>query len=99
MIYNIKDDRVNINLKGEIDIANADIFKSNCLEVAKDTKLGFTFECQELSFIDSTALGVFVAVDKAVKAYGKDIMLKGLKPGIKKLFVITNLDKSIRIED
>lgn len=99
MIYNIKDGRININLKGEIDIANADMFKSNCLEVAKDTKLGFTFDCQELSFIDSTALGVFVAVNKAVQSYGNDILLKGLRPGIKKLFVITNLDKSIRIED
>ena len=99
MIYNIKDGRIFVSLKGELDIANADLFKQNCLEVAHANQLGFTFDCAELSFVDSTALGVFVAVNKAVSLYGKDMVLKALRPSIKKLFVITNLDKSIRIED
>lgn len=99
MLYNIKDDRIFINLKGEIDIANVENFKTNCLKLAEDNKLSFTFDCSELIFIDSTALGAFVAISKAVTANQRDIILKSLKPSLKKLFVITNLDKTIKIED
>lgn len=97
MIYTLKDGSVNINLRGELDIANADNFKKNCLKIADEHKLGFTIDCSGLSFIDSTALGAFAAVNKKVMSYDKKLTVKNLKPNIKKLFLITNLDKSINI--
>lgn len=98
MLYSLKDGRVFIVLKGDLDISNAETFKENCLAIAKKHKSGFTFECGELNFIDSTALGTFVSVNKHVNSYGENIVLNGLKPGLKKLFVITNLDTTIKIE-
>ena len=99
MMYTVKDGNVMINLRGELDIANADVFKKNCLKIADEQKLGFIIDCKELSFIDSTALGAFVAVNKKIMSYNKKVEIKNLKPNIKKLFMITNLDKSMVISE
>jgi anti-sigma B factor antagonist len=99
MIYTLKDGNVMINLRGELDIANADVFKKNCLKIADEHKAGFVIDCRELTFIDSTALGAFVAVNKKIMSYDKKIIIKNLKPNIKKLFTITNLDKTMEIAE
>ena len=99
MIYTIKDENVLINLRGELDIANADVFKKNCIKIADEKKLGFIIDCKDLTFIDSTALGAFVAVNKKIKSYNKKIEIINLRPNIKKLFMITNLDKSMDITE
>lgn len=99
MIYTIKDGNVLINLSGELDIANADVFKKNCIKIADEQKLGFIIDCKGLTFIDSTALDAFVAVNKKIMSYNKKIEIKNLKPNIKKLFTITNLDKTMNISE
>ncbi len=97
MIYTIKDDNILMDLRGELDIANVDNFKNNCLEIAEEHKKGFVIDCNELTFIDSTALGAFVTLNKKLTSFNKKLVLKNLKPNLKRLFTITNLDKTIQI--
>lgn len=99
MVYKVKDDKIVMNLRGELDIANADVFKKNCLQIAQEHKLGFEIDCKDLSFLDSTALGAFVSINNQLIPYEKKLTLKNLKPNLKKLFLITNLDKSIHIAE
>lgn len=99
MIYKVKDGNIIMNLRGELDIANADNFKTNCLKIAEQHKLGFVIDCKDLEFIDSTALGALVSINNKIAPYDKKIVLKNLKPNVKKLFFVTNLDKSIQIAE
>ena len=55
-------------------------------------------DCGQLNYIDSTGLGVFVAVLKKVKQIGKKIQIENLKESTKKLFVITSLDGMFNIK-
>jgi anti-sigma B factor antagonist len=97
MIYKVKDGNIVMNLSGELDIGNADNFKQNCMKIAEEHKMGFVIDCKDLNFIDSTALGAFVSINNKIAPYQKKLVLKNLKPNVKKLFLITKLDKSIQI--
>lgn len=97
MIYKVSEGNIVMNLRGELDIANADLFKNNCLKIADEHKLDFVIDCKELEFIDSSALGAFISLQNKVAPYNKKVVLKNLKPNVKKLIRVSNLDKHIDI--
>ncbi len=91
-------DSIAVNITGEIDIYTAQILREKLYTIADANKKDLKIECRELNYIDSTGLGIFVGVLKKTKSYGKSIHLIGLKENIKKLFLITGLDKLFIIE-
>ena len=56
------------------------------------------FDCAGLEFIDSTTLGTFVKIFKNLKADGHKLILKNMRPRIKKLFEICALDRIMEFE-
>ena len=56
------------------------------------------FDCEALTFIDSTTLGTFVKILKHARADGHGMKLVKLQPRLKKLFVICALDTIMEIE-
>lgn len=99
MRYNITEEGIAlVELAGEIDIVNADTFKADCLELIDRECKDIIFDCRNLDFIDSTALGSIVAVKKYAESKGIAIRLKNLKPRLSKLFAITSLDTIIAID-
>lgn len=91
-------DYFSIGLKGEIDIYTAQILKEKLYSIAETNRLDLKIDCSSLNYIDSTGLGIFVGTLKKTKQYEKSIYLVNLKDNIKKLFVITGLDKLFVIE-
>ncbi len=100
MEYAVKktDNKVYIELKGDIDIVNASNFKNTCMEIIAEEKKDVVFDCSHLDFIDSTALGSMVIVNKYADSLGLNVKLVNAKERIKKLFSITALDTVITIE-
>ncbi|MDD4002895.1 MAG: STAS domain-containing protein [Clostridia bacterium] len=99
MIYKISDGNIEMDLRGELDIANAEVFKKNCIEIADEHKLDFIIDCKNLDFIDSSALGALVTINNKVAPEGKKVILKNLKPNVKKLITVSNVDKYVQIEE
>lgn len=87
-----------VKVTGEIDIFNSTEFKEALLDIIKDDNLDLKINCEALDYIDSTGLGVLIAVLKKVKSYEGEIHLVNVKPSLSKLFKITNLDKVFIIE-
>lgn len=87
-----------VELSGEIDAGNADVFfeevKSSFSIAPKDVH----FYCENLTFIDSTTLGAFVKLAKLIGGAGKKTRLSALQPKIRKLFSICVLDKLMEID-
>jgi len=96
-ILGLKDGALQITLTGEIDFAKAEGFYTAVMEGYKENPADVVFDCASLEFIDSTTLGTFVKILKAVKTDGFTMKLVGLQPKIKKLFVICALDTIITI--
>ena len=97
MRYDIENNVCCIKLSGEIDIVNADVFKKDATEILERENKDLVFDCADLDFVDSTALGAFVAVQKQAEARGLSMKLKNVKPRIQKLFTITAVDSLIEI--
>ncbi|MDP4092996.1 MAG: STAS domain-containing protein [Bacillota bacterium] len=86
-------------VSGEVDIYTSQVLKSKLYEIIDANQKDLLIECSELNYIDSTGLGIFVGALKKVKQYNKQIYISGLKDNIKKLFVITGLDKLFIIKE
>ena len=99
MDIKIYEDRIEAKLSGEIDIVNSDDFKKEVIAIYDEVQKDIVFDCTALSFLDSTALGVLVAINNHMIKEGHSISLHSLKGRIFKLFTITGLDKVIRVTE
>lgn len=88
-----------IVLSGEIDIYTSQSFKNELNQVVSSCKGDIFIDCKELSYIDSTGLGILVGALKEIRKDNNDIYICNLKENIKKLFIITGLDKLFKIKE
>lgn len=96
---NIESDKTQIFLSGEIDIYTSQSFKNELNEVVNSCKGDIFIDCKELTYIDSTGLGILVGALKEIRKENNDIYICNLKDNIKKLFIITGLDKLFKLEE
>ena len=87
-----------VALTGEIDSASSEDFYAEVSAMYQNDKKDVVFDCTALEFIDSTTLGTFVKIFKNLKADGNRLILKNMRPRIRKLFEICALDRIMEIE-
>lgn len=85
-----------VDLQGDLDINSNKEFKEKVNSVQGVKKI--IVNCENLSYIDSTGLGAFISIYKHIKEKREKLVITGLKPHIKKIFLITDLDKVFEIE-
>lgn len=87
--------------EGDMDIYTSAIFKDQVIKSYEDKKVDLLINGIGLDYIDSTGLGALISILKLVKENDHKIYLSNIKPNIRKLFDITELDKLfiIRGED
>ena len=85
-----------VDLQGDLDINSNKEFKEKVNSVQGVKKI--IVNCENLSYIVSTGLGAFISIYKNIKEKGEKLVITGLKPHIKKIFLITDLDKVFEIE-
>jgi anti-sigma B factor antagonist len=88
-----------VELQGEIDLSTSAIFKETVYKVIESGKKDIVINLSGLEFMDSTGLGVLVAALKKTSMEGGSIRLVCNKRSIKKVFIITGLDKVFSIYD
>ena len=91
-----EEDKLFVDLQGDLDINSNKEFKEKVNSVQGVKKI--IVNCENLSYIDSTGLGAFISIYKHIKEKGEKLVITGLKPHIKKIFLITDLDKVFEIE-
>jgi len=92
-------DYVKVVISGEADIYTSSELKERLYDIIDKNQMDLKIECSELKYIDSTGLGIFAGAFKKAKEIDRKIYLIGLKNNIKKLFIITGLDKFFIIEE
>lgn len=92
-------DSVAIFISGEVDIYTSQDLKDKLYDIVDSNKMDLKIDCKGLNYIDSTGLGILVGALKRAKQYDKKIYISNLRENIKKLFIITGLDKVFIIED
>ncbi|GFN37106.1 STAS domain-containing protein [Tepidimicrobium xylanilyticum] len=85
--------------EGEIDIYTSPKFKSKLMEALDDRKSDILIDGKKLDYLDSTGLGTLISILKKAKESDNKVYLKNIKPNIRKLFDITELDKIFEFEE
>ena len=96
-VQDVNNEQLTISLCGDIHSVNAEEFYKTVAAAYQQTPANLVFDCAQLNFIDSTALGTFVKILKKVKTDGNTMKLINLQAKIKKLFVICSLDTIMEI--
>ncbi len=82
-----------VNPKGEIDIYTSPKFKEIIIEALNKKDSDILIDGENLDYVDSTGLGVLISILKRVREKDNTVYLQNIKPNIRKLFDITELDK------
>ncbi|MGN1401907.1 MAG: anti-sigma factor antagonist [Bacillus sp. (in: firmicutes)] len=88
---------VQVFISGEIDAYTAPKIRETLFPVAEKEAVDFIIDLSDVSYMDSTGLGVFVGLFKNVRANERDFKIVGLSDRLKRLFEITGLADIIHI--
>lgn len=91
--FNETEDLWVFDLKGDLDIYTSSKFKEEVIKAFRSKEKDLEIEGSNLEYVDSTGLGVLISILKIVRESDKKIYLNNIKPNIRKIFDITELDK------
>ena len=86
-----------LTVRGEVDVSTAPELRERLLQLAERGGTTAVVDLSEVSFVDSTALGVLVSGVKRLRSSGGDLHLVVTQPHISKVFEITGLTDVFRI--
>lgn len=98
--YDIKEEEnlIEITLDGDLDAYSSDEFKDAVLKQLPGSK-DILINAKKLNFIDSTGLGSLISIYNTIKEQEKTISIEEIKPNVKQIFEITELDKLFNIKE
>jgi anti-sigma B factor antagonist len=85
------DGYVLVSVVGELDVATAPRLRKNLNKALDETRPTLVMDLTEVTFIDSTALGVLIETSKLCDANGGTMRIAVSEPRILKVFEITGL--------
>jgi anti-sigma B factor antagonist len=81
-------------VSGEIDIATAPSLREKLHSLLADGHASLIIDLDDVTFLDSTALGVLVGVLKRARTEGGELRIVCNQPRVRKVFEITRLDSA-----
>lgn len=82
-----------VELVGDADIQTSGRLKDELNAMLDENESNMQLNCERLTYIDSTGLGVLIGILKRVKTKEKNIYIMNAQSNMKKLLSITGLDK------
>jgi len=96
----VKESVLCIRLSGELDHHAAEELRSKVTETLAANQIQhIVLNLGELSFMDSSGLGVILGRYKQIKATGGEMVVCSISPSVKRLFDMSGLFKIIRLEE
>lgn len=92
-------DKSTLFLQGEIDIYTVPKLREQLLPLTERENHTTFVHMQEVSYLDSTGLGVFIQALKSTRKHQSQLRLIHLQGRIARLFKITGLNEIIHIEE
>jgi anti-sigma B factor antagonist len=84
-------------VRGEVDVATAPQLRERLFAFAEGDAVTVIVDLTDVSFVDSTALGVLVSSAKRLRQGGGDLKLVVTEPHISKVLTITGLTEVFEI--
>ncbi|MFD1415161.1 STAS domain-containing protein [Oceanobacillus jeddahense] len=87
-----------LEVSGEIDAYTAPELKESLMPLIKESDNEVEVDLENVQYMDSTGLGVFVSALKASKESGSHFSVKNVQGRVYRIFEITGLDEIIDIK-
>ncbi|MBU8908759.1 STAS domain-containing protein [Desertibacillus haloalkaliphilus] len=94
-----EDDICYLYLAGEVDAYTAPELRKQLLPLTEEEGQVVVVDLSELTYIDSTGLGIFIGALKSSHQHQSKLKLVGVRSRVKRLFTITGLDEVIDIDE
>ena len=92
-------ERVTVVISGELDHYTAPAIRHQLDDVLRDPDISeLTLDLENLTFMDSSGIGVLLGRLRALQARGGGMSVCHLQPAIEKLFRLSGMHRVIRIE-
>lgn len=100
MNHSIKVDgnHVTTFLTGKVYSQDASLFRDELLEQIDKGVTAVTIDLSELTYIDSTGLGVLITINKRIKEKNGKIVITGAQGMVEQLLKRTRLDRVLTME-
>ena len=85
--------QVVVTLSGKIYVEDAAAIRENLLQYINQGHKNFLISLEQVNYIDSSGLGVLVAVQKRALENGGQVVLSGLHGAVRELFELTRLTR------
>lgn len=93
-------DAVTVVVAGELDHFSAPQVRRQLDEIVNDPSIShLVLDLENLTFMDSSGIGVLLGRLRALQARGGMLSVKNMQPPIEKLFRLSGLDRVISIEN
>lgn len=93
-----KDQKYIVNLSGEIDVFTAPKLKDALIPLTEKKDQIVDIDLQQVTYLDSTGLGVFISALKSTKKHQSHMQLVHLQDRVYRLFKITGLHEIMNIK-
>jgi stage II sporulation protein AA (anti-sigma F factor antagonist) len=88
-----------VRLSGELDHHTADELRTKIIDILESEHIHhIVLNLQDLSFMDSSGLGVILGRYKQIKNSGGEMVVCSISPSVQRLFEMSGLFKIIRLE-
>ncbi|MEN3271582.1 MAG: hypothetical protein V7636_343 [Actinomycetota bacterium] len=83
---------VTLRLAGELDVGSASTLRDEVVRLISEGRTTMAFDCSELTFVDSTGLGVLIGARARCLAANGRVSLTGVKPALQRLLAVTGIE-------
>ncbi|HEY2421670.1 MAG TPA: anti-sigma factor antagonist [Neobacillus sp.] len=90
-------EKIFVLVGGEIDAFTAPKLREELVSIAEGQNISLIINLKDVSYIDSTGLGVFIGIYKLLKQNDGELKLINLSARLERLFEITGLSNIIDI--
>lgn len=87
-----------LEVAGEVDAFTAPELREKVIPLTEKRENTVIVDLSDVTYMDSTGLGVFVGAIKAAKKNQSEVILKNMTERVRRLFAITGLDEIITIQ-
>lgn len=81
-----------LRLSGELDVSTAPVLRDRIVHLISEGRTHLIFECANLSFVDSTGLGVLIGARARALAANGSVAIDAAKPALRRLLAVTGID-------
>jgi anti-sigma B factor antagonist len=85
-----------LRIGGELDTASCKVIEPT-ISTAVETAGSVIIDLAELTFCDSSGVGLFIATHAKAASSGTSLAIRNVRPPVRRIFEITNLDAVVEL--